>query len=143
MTRLLLAAALAASAWPLAGPALADTVVFNAMLDGQTEVPPKQTAGRGDATAVLDTDTRQLDYTVTFHDLTGPATMAHFHGPAAPGANAGVAVPLGMAPKSPIKGDVTLTPAQVTDLMAGRWYVNVHTAANPKGEIRGQMILAK
>jgi hypothetical protein len=40
----------------------------------------------------------------------------------------------------PIKGTVTLTDAQMADVMAGKWYANVHTAANPAGEIRGQMI---
>jgi len=142
MTRLLSAAALAASIL-LTVSARAETLVFNAAMNGATEVPPKATQGHGDATAVLDTVSKQLSYTVTFGDLTGPATMAHFHGPAVPGKNAKIVVPLGMAPTSPIKGDVTLTDAQMADLQAGKWYVNVHTAANPGGEIRGQLILAK
>jgi hypothetical protein len=41
---------------------------------------------------------------------------------------------------SPIEGQVTLTPAQAADLMAGKWYANIHTAANAPGEIRGQML---
>ena len=40
---------------------------------------------------------------------------------------------------SPIKGEATLTDAQAADLLAGRWYVNVHTRAHPGGEIRGQV----
>ena len=41
---------------------------------------------------------------------------------------------------SPIEGQATLSPAQVADLMAGKWYANVHTAANKGGEIRGQIM---
>jgi hypothetical protein len=70
--------------------------------------------------------------------LSGAATAAHFHGPADPGKNAGVAVPI-TPNTSPLEGSTTLTDAQAADLQAGRWYVNVHTAANPGGEIRGQL----
>ena len=124
----------------IAGPAWADTVTFHATLNGASEVPPKNSPGTGEATATLNTATKQLDYTITYSGLSGPATMAHFHGPAAAGANAGVQVPLGNNPTSPIKGEAKLTDAQVADLMAGKWYVNVHTAANPGGEIRGQVM---
>ncbi len=122
--------------------ALAADMEFSAAMSGATEVPPKTTPGMGDVLASLDTKTKVLTYTVTFENLTGPATMAHFHGPAAPGANAGVAVPLGTQPTSPIHGTATLTDAQMKDLLAGKWYANVHTAANPGGEIRGQMVKA-
>jgi hypothetical protein len=71
--------------------------------------------------------------------LTGPASAAHFHGPAVAGSNAGVVIPFASA-ASPIEGQATLTPLQVADLMAGKWYANVHTATNKGGEIRGQMI---
>jgi hypothetical protein len=108
-------------------------------MNGGTEVPPKTTDGKGTATATLDTTTKVLNYTVDYSGLTGPATMAHFHGPAAPGANAPVVVKFDPV-TDPIKGTVTLTDAQMADLMAGKWYANVHTAANPAGEIRGQMI---
>jgi hypothetical protein len=120
--------------------AFADTITFHTVMNAASEVPPKTSPGKGMATATLNTATKQLTYTVQFSDLTGPATMAHFHGPAEPGANAGIVVPLGNNPTSPIEGSVTLTDQQIGDLMAGRWYVNVHTAANPAGEIRGQMI---
>jgi hypothetical protein len=123
----------------LALPARAEMISFHTTMTGAAEVPPKTTAGSGDVLATLDTATKKLSYTVTFMDLSGPATMAHFHGPAAVGANAGIVVPL-MPAVSPITGSVTLTDAQVADLMAGKWYANVHTAANPGGEIRGQMM---
>ena len=64
-------------------------------------------------------------------------------GPAAAGANAGVAVPIGSNPASPSTGSVTLTDAQMKDLEAGNWYANVHTEANKGGEIRGQLMRVK
>ena len=60
-------------------------------------------------------------------------------GPAAAGANAGVAVAIPNATSSPAEGSATLTDAQAADLTSGKYYVNVHTAANPGGEIRGQV----
>ena len=113
---------------------------FHATMDGKAEVPPNASTGSGDALATLDTSSKQLTYTITFFGLSGPATAAHFHGPAAPGANAGVAVPIGTNPTSPVTGSVTLTDAQMADLQAGKWYANVHTAENKGGEIRGQMM---
>ena len=71
--------------------------------------------------------------------LSGPATAAHFHGPAEAGKNAGVEVPIPNAGTSPVEGSATLTEAQAADLTGGKLYVNVHTAANPGGEIRGQV----
>jgi hypothetical protein len=124
------------------GVAHAETVPFGTTLNGTSVVPPKTTDGKGTASASLDTATKVLTYSVEFSGLTGPATAAHFHGPAAPGANAGVVLPFA-ATASPVKGTATLTDAQMSDLMAGRWYANVHTAANPGGEIRGQMVRAK
>jgi hypothetical protein len=123
----------------LVSAASAATKEFAAALDGKSEVPPKTGSGFGDALATLDTKTKTLTYTITFQGLSGPATAAHFHGPAAEGANAGVAVPIGKDPASPVSGSAMLTDAQMADLEAGKWYANVHTAANPGGEIRGQM----
>lgn len=103
------------------------------------EVPPK--AGNGQCYAFLwyNEGTRALNWKVYYSGLSGPATAAHFHGPADADANAGVAIPLGAAGASPITGQATLTEAQGADLMGGKWYVNVHTQANPSGEIRGQV----
>jgi hypothetical protein len=127
----------------LAGPASAAVIPFYAALDPASEVPPKSGAGKGDARATLDTATKQLSYTVIFEGLSGPATAAHFHGPAAKDANAGVVVPFTAPVTSPYHGTATLTDDQIRDLEAGKWYVNVHTAANPGGEIRGQMVRAQ
>jgi hypothetical protein len=138
MLRLSLLAAVFTAGWVAA--ASAATMDFTANLTAASEVPPKTSSGFGDLLATLDTTKKELSYTLTFDGLTGPATAAHFHGPAAVGANAGVVVPIGGAnPTSPAHGTATLTDAQIKDLEAGKWYVNVHTAANPGGEIRGQV----
>ena len=124
--------------------AQAATVNLMANLKASSEVPPKTGSGTGALTATLDTTTNELTYHVTFDGLTGAATAAHFHGPAAPGANAGPQVAVKMSPiASPIDGTATLTPEQAKDLLAGKWYFNIHTAANPGGEIRGQVMKGK
>ena len=128
-------------AFGLVGTASAAKVQFEASLDAKSGVPAKTSDATGQALATLDTATKVLSYTVTFQGLSGPVTASHFHGPAAAGANAGVAVPIGAKdPTNPIVGSATLTDAQIKDLESGMWYVNVHTAANPGGEIRGQVM---
>jgi hypothetical protein len=118
----------------------AATVDLKATLNASSEVPAKDSAGTGTLTATLDTSTHQFKYSVEYSGLTGPVVAAHFHGPAAVGANAGPVVPVkGVPLTSPITGEATLTPAQETDLLAGKWYFNLHTAANPGGEVRGQV----
>jgi CHRD domain len=126
-----------------ASPALADMVKMKATLDGAQQNPPVTTKGKGTADLRFDTATKKLNWTVRYSGLSGPATAAHIHGPAAVGENAGIVVPFKGKLKSPIKGSATLTDAQATDLMAGKYYVNVHTAANKDGEIRGQIETAK
>ncbi len=123
--------------------ASAATIDYRATLSGKTEVPPTTSNASGDVLATLDTGSKKLSYTITYFGLSGPATAAHFHGPAAAGANAGVAVPIGSNPASPSTGSVTLTDAQMKDLEAGNWYANVHTEANKGGEIRGQLMRVK
>jgi len=102
-------------------------------------VPPTTSQGKGSADITVDTASKQLSWTVNYSGLTGPATAAHFHGPAEIGKNAGVAVPIPNATSSPVSGSATLTDAQAADLVAGKYYINIHTAANPGGEIRGQV----
>jgi hypothetical protein len=123
-----------------AASAFADIVKFKADIAGTNEVPPTQSAGKGSLDATFDTTSKLLTYTVTYSGLTGPATAAHFHGPAAAGANAGVAVPVQGPLASPIKGTATLTDAQGADLEAGKYYFNIHTDANKSGEVRGQVV---
>jgi hypothetical protein len=95
--------------------------------------------GKGTGTFTYDAATHTLAYDVSYEGLSGPATAAHIHGPADPGANAPPVAPFPSA-ASPIKGTATLTDAQAADLAAGKYYVNVHTAANRGGEIRGQIV---
>jgi hypothetical protein len=124
--------------------AQAETVHLQATLKAASEVPPKQSDGTGTLTATLNTDTDELTYHVEFQGLTGPVAAAHFHGPAAEGVNAKPQVPVKASPiASPIDGKATLTADQAKDLEAGKWYFNLHTAANPGGEIRGQITKAQ
>ncbi|KQU91120.1 hypothetical protein ASC78_19280 [Variovorax sp. Root318D1] len=116
-----------------------NTASFSGAMNAASEVPPNMTRGSGMAEAWLNKDTNVLKYKITYTGLSGPATAGHFHGPAAAGANAGVVLPFART-ESPIEGQATLTPAQAADLMSGKWYANIHTAANPAGEIRGQML---
>jgi hypothetical protein len=135
-----LAGSVLAVALIAAAPALAQQTAFKADLKGSNEVPPNNTTGTGSATVNYNPATKELSWRLTFSGLTGNATAAHFHGPAEPDKNAGVVVPIGAPPTSPAEGKATLTDAQAADLMAGRWYINVHTAAHPPGEIRGQVV---
>jgi hypothetical protein len=136
-TRIMLATLALGAAVGFAGPAFADKM--KATLDGASEVPPTTTAGKGAADIDYDPASKKLSWKVTYSGLSGPATAAHFHGPAEADKNAGVKVPIPNATSSPAEGSATLTDEQAADLMAGKYYVNVHTAANPGGEIRGQV----
>jgi hypothetical protein len=124
-------------------PTYAATTTFKADLKGATEVPANTTPGTGAATMTFDPATKMLTWTGSFSGLTGPAMAAHIHGPAEAGKNAGVVLWIstkGTPFVSPFSGSATLTDAQASDLMSGLYYVNVHTAANPGGEIRGQLV---
>lgn len=123
----------------LAIAACAPRVDMKSTLNAASEAPPTQSRGQGSAVARLDPNTNLLTYEVAYAGLTGPVTGAHFHGPAAPGSNAPVVVPFANVDKSPITGSASLTNAQVAQVRSGQWYVNLHTAANPNGEIRGQL----
>ncbi len=118
----------------------AATISLKADLKTSTEVPPNTGMGHGQVVATYDTVNQDLQYHVTFAGLSGPATMAHFHGPAPAGTNAGVQVAMSNPVTSPIDGTAHLTAAQAHDLLGGLWYFNVHTAKNPGGEIRGQVV---
>ncbi len=137
MTRTMFATLAFAAAVAFAGPASAEKL--KATLDGKTEVPANTSAGTGTADIDYDAASKKLSWTVTYSGLSGPATAAHFHGPAEAGKNGGVAVAIPNATTSPVEGSATLTDAQAADLLAGKYYVNIHTQANPGGELRGQV----
>ena len=123
---------------PVMPMALAADVSYRATLNGGSEVPATQSQGSGEVTATFDPASKRLSWKGTYAGLSGPVTAAHFHGPAKAGENAGVLVPV-TAPSSPFSGEAALDDAKAADLEAGRLYFNLHTAANPKGEIRGQV----
>jgi hypothetical protein len=122
----------------VASPAMAANVNLKADLKATSEVPPTDSKGSGSVTATFDTASKKLSWKGTVSGLTGPATAAHFHAGEA-GKNGGVVVPIAGADKGSFEGSATLTDAQAAELMDGKWYVNVHTAANKGGEIRGQV----
>jgi hypothetical protein len=121
-----------------AAPLNATVIHFTTQLKGASEVPPNDSKGTGTLDADFDNATNQFTYEVRYSGLTGPAVAAHFHGPAAAGANGPPVIPI-KALGSPIKGSAKLTADQAKELMAGKWYFNIHTAAHAPGEIRGQL----
>ncbi len=139
--RSLLAAAALASLVAFGARAADRTVQFHATLNGASEVPPVQTDATGTMHGTLDRDTGVLTYDITYQGLSGPATAMHFHGPAAPGKNAGVQVPIHPPLASPVRGATPkLSDQQIKELLDDKWYVNIHTKAHPGGEIRGQVL---
>ncbi len=135
--------ALAIAAFAAAPSAEAKVWNFSVTMNGKSETPPNMTKGTGKGTVKFDDVTKELSWNIKYMGLTGDATAAHFHGPAKPGVAAGVVVPI---PKggvmSPIIGSATLSDDQAKMLTDGMLYFNVHTAANPAGEIRGQVVKA-
>ena len=133
-----LAALVCATSTILAVPAMAAMVNLKADLKASNEVPPVESKGGGSVTATFDTVSKQLSWKGSVSGLSGPATAAHFHS-AESGKNGPVAVPIAGADKGSFEGKATLTDVQAEELLAGKWYVNIHTAANKAGEIRGQV----
>jgi hypothetical protein len=119
------------------GPAKAEVVNLKTTLNAKNEVPPTSSQGNGTVTATYDTASKKLSWKGSYSGLSGPATAAHFHS-GETGNNGAVVVPI-VPNTSPFEGSATLTDAQASELLAGKWYVNVHTEANKAGEIRGQV----
>lgn len=126
----------------LAGTASAEQMEMTIELSGDQQNPPVETDATGQAEVTFDTETRQLSWEMEHSGLSGDATAAHFHGPADPGENADVQVPM-PDPSSGSEGSAELTEEQAEMLMDGKMYINVHTEANPNGEIRGQVTAAQ
>ena len=153
-------AAVAGAALLAAAPSSeAETMQFKAELKGSSQVPPSQTSGIGTLTATYDSVANRLSWKGSYSGLSGPATAAHIHGPAAVGTNARlvfwISESVGQCSQgecklnsdtkvqpltSPFEGSVTLTDTQTAELIGGMYYVNIHTNAYPRGEIRGQLL---
>ena len=95
--------------------------------------------GTGSATMTLDTVSNLFSWNINWSGLVAPETIAHFHGPALPNQNAGVQVGFDHT-TNPSIGNAVLVDFQEADLLAGLWYINIHTEAFPGGEIRGQVL---
>lgn len=133
-------AALLSACMPMANPQTnqpAPTVsMYMATLSGANENPATNSTASGSVMLMLNESTKKATISGTFSGMT--ATAAHIHGPAAKTANAGVLIPLTISGNN-LAGSADLTDAQIADLKAGLWYANVHSAAFPAGEIRGQL----
>lgn len=114
-------------------------------IEGSQEVPARATSGNGSMDLVYNRELRTLSYTVRWNSLTGPVTIAHIHGTAARGTNAGILQDWSASITKAVAGTYTGTVLidgvvfNEEDLLLGRYYVNIHTTANPGGEIRGQI----
>jgi len=109
---------------------------FNFPLAPGQEVPPPGSGAVGACTTALSADRTQLDVSC-MHDVVNP-TAAHIHR-AAPGMNGPIVFDLGNG-VSPISTTVPLTVPDAVDLLAGLFYVNVHSVGNSDGELRGQIV---
>src|SRR6202012_4124878 len=121
MTKAIIATLALGATVVLAGPAFAEKM--KATLDGKTEVPANTSAGKGTADIDYDAASKKLSWKLSYSGLSGPATAAHFHGPAEAGKDAGVAVALPNATTSPVEGSARFTDPQAADLEAGKYYV--------------------
>ena len=124
--------------------ASSNRIHFTVSLSGENSVPPVTTNATGTATLSLSEDLTELEYHITIEGLT--PTAAHFHNGAFDGTGS-VVKTLDFGSSFTISGiwssnDLTepLTPELVIELMAGRIYLNIHTADNPTGEIRGNAV---
>jgi hypothetical protein len=131
-----------------------DTNTFNATLTGGAEKPTAVTTnatGTATFTASTSGSVTTISYSVDVSgNLSGPVTAAHIHGPGGVNDVAGIIVPLNVSSTGTtgrvvsgsftVTGHATINIAQLlTHMLAGNTYVNLHTAANPNGEIRGQI----
>lgn len=131
-------AALAVSLMFTAAAAQAEMMKFTTELTGAAEVPPTDSAATGTAEVTLDTEAKTVTWVFTHDGLSGDMTASHIHGPAAATEAAG---PVIDTTSETMEGTAPITDEQAADLMAGKYYFNVHTEKFPDGEIRGQLTL--
>lgn len=125
-----------------ASSATAGLIYISASIDGSqaNAGAGNVSLATGNAALTYDDVSNLLSWEVDWSNLLGTLTVAHFHGAANSGQNAGVQVNfLGIAPSNPSIGSINISSVQATDLLAGLWYVNIHSTAFPGGEIRGQL----
>jgi hypothetical protein len=117
---------------------------FTVLMAGSNEMPTA-ISSPGIAIGTLALEGSNLTYNITFSGLTTNATAGHIHGLATPTNSAGVLVGFSVPPATAgaFSGTAVLTPDQVAALINGMLYANIHTTANPGGEIRGQIVPAR
>ena len=117
----------------------ADAAIINwvANLSGAQEVPPNASLATGTGFGTYDTVTNLLSWTVIYAGMSGPLTGGHFHR-APVGVNGPIIVNIGTG-ASPIVGSIAIAESDEPSLLGGNVYINLHTAAYPGGEIRGQV----
>lgn len=121
----------------LAPLAHAKTVMFSGTFVSEGSV----TNGQGSIAGSVDTDTDKVTYKITYSGLTGPVTMAHFHGPATANQSAGVLLPIPGPYSDGMEGTLKANAKTVKDILDDMTYINLHTAKYPGGEIRAQVIV--
>jgi len=114
----------------------AATITLAAYLSGAAAIPPSQSAAFGEADFTYDSETKELDYLVTYEGM--PAAQVEIRGPADATENAPVLIPF-PSPQSPLSGILVLSSGQADLLLAGRLYVEVHARSHADGAIRGQI----
>lgn len=117
---------------------------FNVALNTIQEVPPAvPSSGRGTCQVTLNLAQTQITVTCSFSGLTTGVISGDIHGNAPPGQNAPVLIdltpPLGSTSGSFTRGPFTITAAQLAEMRAKLWYINIHTNTYQGGEIRGQI----
>ena len=133
-------AALAVSMMFAAATAQAEMMKFTTELTGAAEVPPTDSTATGTAEVTLNTEAKTVTWVYTHEGLSGDMTASHVHGPATATEAAG---PVIDTTGETMEGSAPITDAQAAELMAGMYYVNLHTETFPDGEIRGQLALKK
>ena len=134
------AALLALGASGLLSPAWAEQMMYHADLTGAAQVPPVDTAATGSAEVTVDSDAMTVSWTITHEGLSGDPVAAHFHGPASAEETAPPVIDISA---SLAEGSAEITPEQMQMIQDGMTYINIHTEANPDGEIRGQVLAAQ
>lgn len=114
-------------------------VKFNVSLNGSLEVPANNSTATGSFEGTFNKTTKVIAYTINYNGIT--PTAWHIH-KGAVGVNGGIIFSLGTTYNTAFSSKTpALTPEQEADLMAGNYYINIHSATKPGGEIRGQLIL--